>query len=366
MRRTSKQHWALWAIVLSCSCVSSNVEVQKSSTDVTSSTGGQTSNGNATTDSNSVSLNQNFIFSPYKDITINIDWNTDIISTLVTGSRASVITAVPDIDTLTWSFATGECGAESWGGITGNALAAANISTWVNAKKSYIISTGGAAGAFTCETDTGFTAFLERYYSEYLRGIDFDIEAGQSQAAIESLVQRVANAQETSKYAKLRFSFTLATLGGETKPSLASVGTTVIQAIKKFGLKNYTINLMVMDYGAANANNCVLDANNQCDMGQSAIRAAMNLQESYQIPLTQIELTPMIGGNDTQGEFFTLSNVDTVVNFVRTNQLAGLHYWSLDRDTDCAIGYASPTCNSFGEASSGALGFFRRFAQDLK
>jgi chitinase len=71
----------------------------------------------------------------------------------------------------------------------------------------------------------------------------------------------------------------------------------------------------------------------------------------------------MIGGNDTQDETFTLANVATVTSYALQKKLAGLHFWSFDRDTDCAPGYASPICNSYGV--SGRLGFATRFLSSL-
>jgi hypothetical protein len=56
---------------------------------------------------------------------------------------------------------------------------------------------------------------------------------------------------------------------------------------------------------------------------------------------------------------FTLQDTDEMTAFAIANKLAGVHYWSYDRDIDCAPGYASPTCNSLGGV--GAHGFLRRF-----
>jgi len=67
----------------------------------------------------------------------------------------------------------------------------------------------------------------------------------------------------------------------------------------------------------------------------------------------------MIGGNDVSDEHFTLADVDTMVRFAIGNRLAGIHYWSYDRDLDCPPGFASPTCNSLGGV--GPYGFLRRF-----
>ncbi|KVX84819.1 hypothetical protein [Burkholderia ubonensis] len=93
-----------------------------------------------------------------------------------------------------------------------------------------------------------------------------------------------------------------------------------MQAIQTYGLKNYTINLMTMDYGSAGPGNCVV-ANGTCQMGQSAIQAAMNLHDHWGVPYSQLELTPMIGGNDVAGETFTPADADTTAAFVKQNGL---------------------------------------------
>lgn len=81
------------------------------------------------------------------------------------------------------------------------------------------------------------------------------------------------------------------------------------------------------------------------------------------VPYNQIELTPMIGGNDVVTETFTLADASTISSFALNKSLAGIHFWSFDRDDDCPPGYASPTCNTYGLA--GTLGFTNRFLQSL-
>ena len=115
---------------------------------------------------------------------------------------------------------------------------------------------------------------------------------------------------------------------------------------------------MTMDYGARSPGVCLVSGG-QCQMGQSAIQAAYNLHDRWNIPYANIELTPMIGGNDVQGETFTLADTATVARFAIAQGLAGVHYWSYDRDVDCPPGPASPTCNSTG--SVGTFGFFQAF-----
>jgi len=307
------------------------------------------------------------LFSPYKDVTIHANWNTDGMQTAVTGSTISVVgsgslvsTAVPNLGAITLAFATGECGSENWGGIPAAGFASANIPALDSAGVDYVVSTGGQAGVFTCSSESGMAQFLSRYMSPHMVGVDFDIEGGQTPAVIDNLVSSVAYAQ--TLYPNLRFSFTLQTLAASdgSYGGLNSLGASVMQAIQANNLQNYTINLMVMDYGSTGPGLCVV-VNGSCDMGQSAIQAAQNLEHTYGVPASKIELTPDIGVNDTVSETFTLANVDTIVNYAKANGLAGLHFWSLDRDTSvCSAG--GPTCDG---VSGPPLQYTNRFLNDL-
>jgi hypothetical protein len=156
----------------------------------------------------------------------------------------------------------------------------------------------------------------------------------------------------------MRFSFTIATLGSSQSGSSVAVdmganspnplgdeGKLVMQAIQQGGLTNYYINLMTMDYGSPTVANCVLSGG-QCQMGQSAIQAAMDLHRFYNVPYSQIELTPMSGANDTAGETFTLSDVSTVSAWSKANGIAGVHFWSFDRDS--GLSYTNAFVSALG------------------
>ena len=325
------------------------------------------------------------VFSPYKDTGINMNWNTNVISTSVSGSPASLGDDIAKSGgtTVTLAFATGECGTENWGGVAGDAMATANVSLLTQAKVKYIVSAGGAAGSFTCGTDAGMATFLGRWASANLIGVDFDIEAGQSQDVINALVARIQTAHGT--YPGLRFSLTLGVLAASQEgprrrsrsaPTRSNVfnvyGDDTLGAIKAtLGFNGdastwpsyVTVNLMTMDYGSASAGNCVVTGST-CQMGQSAIQAAYDIHDKWGVPYTNIELTPMLGGNDVSSEQFTLDDADTVAKFAIAQNLAGVHYWSYDRDLDCAAGSASATCNSMGTGYAGAYGYLKRFLAD--
>jgi hypothetical protein len=301
-----------------------------------------------------------------------MNFNTNMMGSAVTGTRMDLLgssgvlaTAIPNLKTITLAFATGSCGSENWGGVPGSTWAAANIPALNSQGVQYVVSTGGAAGVFTCPSLSGFASFIQTYMGAGMVGVDFDIEGGQSQADINNLVADVAAAQ--SQFPSLRFSFTLATLAASDGSfgGVNTLGDMVVKAIKAANLTNYTIDLMVMDYGGANAGTCVISGGT-CEMGQSAIQAAENLEHTYGIPASKIELTPMIGDNDSGGETFTLQDVTTVANYINANGLAGLHYWSFDRDTPCGgvaasdiHVLASATCNS--APGAGVLTFTKDF-----
>lgn len=311
------------------------------------------------------------LFSPYKDITVDMNWNTDTLQTAASGTSLPLVgagsfysTQEPKLGAITLSFATGACGSESWAGLSAAAFASANIGALSQAGLNYVISTGGAGGVFTCATPSAFASFIATYYTPQMAGVDFDIESTQTQAEIQQLVADVAAVQ--SQYPNLRFSFTLATLAASdgTYAGLNALGQQVVQAIQASSpaITNYTINLMTMDYGKASASNCVL-VNSVCEMGQSAIQAVQNLEHTYGIPAANIEVTPMIGQNDTSGEITTVSDVDTITNYAVANGLAGVHYWSLDRDTPCTKKTKSNACN--GVVGSTSLQYTNEFLKDL-
>jgi len=309
------------------------------------------------------------LFSPYKDVTINMNWNTYQMQSAVEGSDLPVVGSgsvvsqyIPKLPAITLAFATGSCGSETWGGVSGADLAAENVPQLEAANLDYVVSTGGAAGTFTCTSTAGMESFIARYASPNLVGIDFDIEGGQSESDIQSLVAAAAGAQ--AEYPKLQFSFTLATLGASDGGygGVNSLGNEVVEAVLGSGLSNYVINLMTMDFGSASSSVCVV-SNGVCEMAQSSIQAVTNLEHTYGVPASKIAVTPMIGLNDNTSETFTTADVNTLTSYAVSNGLAGLHFWSLDRDTPCSDDYASPTCNSV--SSTTPLEYTKQFLSDL-
>ena len=299
-------------------------------------------------------------FSPFKDVTVNANWNTGEQQSAVTGTTEAVTIAMPtDNSTLTWAFATGTCGSESWGGIT-PAMETTNAEDFVNAGKYYIVSTGGSVSTFDCPSGSEMLSFIKTYYSANMLGVDYDIELGQSQAIIDDLINATIAAEQ--QYPKMRFSFTLQSLGASTTGSnLNSVGNLVMSEISRLGLGgNYYVDLMAFDYGSVSAGNCVV-SNGVCDMAQSAIAAAESLHSNFGTPYSQIELCLMIGQADAgASETLSLANVDTIVAWAKSNGLGGIHFWSFDRDQP------SSSSTTTGDGTSNpARAYNNEFTSDL-
>lgn len=264
-----------------------------------------------------------FIYSPYKHLAQSAPY-------IVDGKRVIAPGA------LTWAFASGECGAERWGEETAEQIATANVAAFNAAGVDYLVSTGGQGAVFTCATDEGMEAFIRRYESQRLIGFDFDIEEGQTPEQLDSLIRRIKAAQ--TKRPHLRYSFTVATHAASdgSGKSLNKQGETVLATLRRHDVRGFTLNLMVMDYGPGEPASCVVNKAGHCDMGKSAIQAAQSVHRKYKVPYAQIELTPMIGVNDVISNVFTLDDARMLGKAVKSMKLAGLHFWSFDRDKPCA------------------------------
>ncbi|QDL55715.1 glycosyl hydrolase [Rhodoferax aquaticus] len=281
-----------------------------------------------------------FVNSPYWSVSTGLQ-------PLDTGDAPTKALKVPaHVGAVTLAFAIGECGKEAWDGEVSRNSILATIDSLREANMGYIVSTGGADGVFFCDSVAGMDAFVQRYSSTHFIGLDFDIEAGQPDEMLAQLARQIALA--TQRYPYLRISFTLATVADTTatKDSLNIDGQRVMKAIAAAGVKNYYLNLMVMNFGKASPYNCVVVAK-RCDMVASALQAARNVSQRYEIPMNRIELTPMLGVNDFAPNVFTLEDAQRLGQAVNSLGMGGLHFWSINRDGPCAAGSTphSPPCH---------------------
>ncbi len=136
----------------------------------------------------------------------------------------------------------------------------------------------------------------------------------------------------------------------------------MVKAIKASSLTHYTVNLMTMDFGRATAANCVALGFDLRD-GAVGDPGCPNLEHTYGIAPSKIEVTPMLGVNDASDEVFTLADVDTLTSYAKANGLAAS---TCGRSTGhpCSSTTAMATCSSVPSAP--ALAWTDRFLADLK
>jgi hypothetical protein len=124
-----------------------------------------------------------------------------------------------------------------------------------------------------------------------------------------------------------------------------------------------------MDYGAASPAVCPLRPGAQpprCDMGRAGLQAAKNLASAFGWPMSRIALTAMVGVNDVLENVFTLDDARQLASDARSAGLAGVAYWSLDRDRPCEQATVVATCHTLPPSQvPQPLDFARALGQGL-
>ena len=246
-----------------------------------------------------------FVFSPYKDTSINMNWNTNVISTDVPGSASNARKRPHG------QRREGDNPRVRHGRVRQRELGRRRRRR--DGRRERLAADAGRAsstssrraappGASRAARTRAWPRSSDAGHRRVCIGVDFDIEAGQSQSVIQDLIARIQAAH--GAYPALRFSLTLATLannnGASTAQSLGSsaqdsfntYGDEVLAAVKStLGFDGsaaswpsyVTVDLMTMDYGSPSAGVCVV-AGGSCDMGQSALQAAYNLHDDWGVP----------------------------------------------------------------------------------
>jgi chitodextrinase len=274
-------------------------------------------------------------FAPYMDISLGI------------GSQVATNAAAAGLPAITLAFLVdGGCTAV-WGGGLGNVSGAtfpngttvkSAIDALTGAGRKVIISWGGAAGSAlsSCGSASQAQAMYQSVFNAYpnISGQDFDIEGGVNLAVLGPALAGLKAANPSKSV-----SLTLPVL----PTGLVQAGKDIVDAVHNAGLRPVdTINVMAMDYGSAN--------DNGGNMLLSAQQAAQSTHNQY--PNDPIGVTPMIGINDTNTEFFTLQNARDFVAWAKgQSYINRLAFWSLARDNGSCPnqGFASPVCSGISQ-----------------
>jgi hypothetical protein len=274
-------------------------------------------------------------FAPYADISLGV------------GSQVAAQASAAGLKAITLAFLVdGGCTAV-WGGGLGNVGNAmfpngtsvkSVIDTLVGQGVSIIISWGGAAGSIqsSCGTASQVQAMYQSVFNAYpnISGQDFDIEGGINNQVVAQALAGLKAANPSKS-----ISLTLPVL----PTGLVAAGLNIVNACHAVGFHPDTINVMAMDYGSANDNG-----------GNMLLSAQQAAQSTRNQTGDNIGVTPMIGINDTNTEFFTLANASAFVAWAKgqgfINRLA---FWSMARDNGgCPNqGFASPVCSGVAQST---------------
>ena len=191
-----------------------------------------------------------------------------------------------------------------------------------------IISFGGAAGPELAlanndaqKLETEYQSVVEQYKFTWL---DFDIE-GKALSDDEVNARRnLAIAGLQKKNPQLRITFTL-----PVNPNgISKHSQSLLADAKAKGVKVYSANIMVMDFGARTSTDK--------KMADLAIASALKTHEQIAAidPAIQVGLCPMIGQNDVKEEIFTLDDGRTLRDWAAGQAwICSFSFWSSNRDT---------------------------------
>lgn len=211
------------------------------------------------------------------------------------------------------------------------------------------ISVGGANGtepAASCASPGDLQAQYQRIVDAYqLTHLDFDVEGGalSDTATVDRRNKAITGLEAANP--DLQVSYTLPVLPS----ALTQPGIDLLQNAVTNGTRVDVVNMMTMDYGAANS-----------DMGGAATGAATALVDQLRGIFTgrsdtqlwsMVGITPMIGQNDSPGEVFSQSDATNVISFAQAHGVTQLAFWSAGRDNGgCANQtYASPSCSGLAQ-----------------
>lgn len=298
------------------------------------------------------------IFAPYVDMSLTADENVASVQ------QSAGFNAV----TLAFVVSTNGCAA-GWGGLGGTlptdslpngTTVLSEVQALQKAGVQVIISFGGASGeepAVNCTSASQLQALYQSVITRYgVTMLDFDIEGSEQTNTTANALRATALKALKAANPKLVISYTLPVL----PTGLTSDGTGILDGVKSAGLSLDVLNIMAMDYGGTVATG---------GMGTDAVDAAKASESQLQsagLTSTTIGITPMIGQNDSQGEIFSLSDAQTVLNFATsTSYVSRLAMWSLARDNGSCAGqsYASPSCSGVTESTYQFTSNFKTYSK---
>jgi chitinase len=293
------------------------------------------------------------VFAPYFEA-----YNGDSMSALSQQSGNKFLTMA-----FVQTAGAGSCTAY-WNGDTGLPLASssfgADITAIRNAGGDVIPSFGGYAAdntgteiADSCANVDSIAGQFEKIITTYdVTRIDLDIEDN-SLNRPDGIDRRNKAIKKVEDWAAangrlIQFTYTLPT----TTSGLAPSGLAVLQNAVSNNARIDVVNMMTFDYYDNAAHNMATDTQTSANGLVNQLRTLYPGRTTGQL-WSMVGIIEMIGVDDFgPAETFTLANATTVTNWARTQGIAALSFWALQRDNGgCPGGSAADNCSGVAQST---------------
>jgi chitinase len=293
------------------------------------------------------------VFAPYFEA-----YNGDSMSALSQQSGNKFLTMA-----FVQTPSAGSCTAY-WNGDTGLPVVSssfgADITAIRNSGGDVIPSFGGYAAdntgteiADSCSNVDSIAGQFEKMITTYdVTRIDLDIEDN-SLNRPDGIDRRNKAIKKVQDWAAangrlIQFTYTLPT----TTSGLAPSGLAVLQNAVSNNAKIDIVNMMTFDYYDNAAHNMATDTQTSANGLVNQLRTLYPGRTTAQL-WSMVGIIEMIGIDDFgPAETFTLANATTVTNWAKTQGIAALSFWALQRDNGgCPGGGAADNCSGVAQST---------------
>jgi chitinase len=251
-----------------------------------------------------------------------------------------------------------------WNGDTGLPIASSSFGSDITAIRNsggdVIPSFGGYAAdntgteiADSCTNVDSIAAQFEKIITTYdITRIDLDIEDNSltKPAGIDRRNKAIKKVEDwaAANGRLVQFSYTLPT----TTSGLESNGLAVLQNAVSNNARIDIVNMMTFDYYDNASHNMATDTQTSANGLINQLRTLYPSKTTAQL-WGMVGIIEMIGVDDFgPAETFTIANATTVTNWAKTQGIASLSFWALQRDNGgCPGGAAADNCSGVSQST---------------
>jgi chitinase len=217
----------------------------------------------------------------------------------------------------------------------------------------YAADNGGTEIADSCTSVDSIAAQFEKVITTYdITRIDLDIEDNSlgNTAGIDRRNKAIKKVEDwaAANGRLVQFSYTLPT----TTAGLAPDGLAVLQNAVANNARIDIVNMMTFDYYDNASHNMATDTQTSANGLVNQLRSLYPGRTTAQL-WSMVGIIEMIGVDDFgPAETFTLANAQTVTNWAKTQGIAALSFWALQRDNgSCPGGGAADNCSGVSQTT---------------